>query len=395
MNQSELIKEKKEENEIDLIQLFQILLRRKWVIFGVALFCIAAGVIFALIRPKVYTYTSSIIVGSVDGANLINIERGVALLKESFIPEARKKILEKYHEMPSEIKVEVPKDSEVIVLRSRQKEGNAQREQEAQRIAVEMLKKELQGATDLARNNMLLEKSNAEITLKELNDPDLFENRKKEIVIKLNEVKSRQTSLLDQEKLVKKQTEQLLATQLLLEQQIREAEQRLAEAYKIKPESSVNIGNEARAMTMLMINSQIQQENNQLAAMRERTTIEIEGKLDLLEKDADELKRQKTLITFEFAKTESDIGKLKIERDLELERQLNIIRSIENKMATIKEVRALSVASPSVEPVGLSGFIILLLSGVVGIMSGVIGAFVTELLVIFSKSKSSGCLKKG
>lgn len=52
------------DDEIYLVQLFQILLKRKNLIIVVVLICLAAGIGYALLKKSVYEYTTTVQIGT-------------------------------------------------------------------------------------------------------------------------------------------------------------------------------------------------------------------------------------------------------------------------------------------------------------------------------------------
>lgn len=108
------------DDEISLIDLWIILVRRKWVVAGVLLFCVLLGLGWVLLKPPSYQYETTIQIGEVfTGDSLQPIEPVASVLakvQETYIPLARARVLN--GDAPGGFKLEArsPADSELIVL---------------------------------------------------------------------------------------------------------------------------------------------------------------------------------------------------------------------------------------------------------------------------------------
>lgn len=376
-------------DEIDLLQLWQILERRKVVVFVCAMLCVVAGAAFTFFKAESFKYSTTIMLGYISGEktesgdkteSLVSPEQGLAMLNETFIPMSREFLQKKYNKNPPEIKATVPKNSQVIVLTSQGRLEDDGRIRDGHTVVVEGIRKETQQKIDAARKGQELQIANARLKLKELEDPRIFKHNEKNFFIKLNEAQSQMAAIVDQEKYQDLREQQLTNTQNLLNKEIEESQKRLAGAYKAQPAAVSEAGDEAKAMTMLMINNQIQNENNRLSDLKERLEIGIEEKRNQLMRDRENLKRSKQIKALEIDKLKSDLEKFKIDLGMTQERQRNLIAAVENKLKDIRETRALNIATRSLQPVGPGKAVILLLAAVVGIMGGVILAFFVEFV---------------
>lgn len=373
-------------DEIDLVQLWQVLERRKIVVFACTLLCVAAGIAFALLRDDSFKYSTTITLGYIttetgeNTENLVSPQQGLAMLQETFIPMSREAMLKKYDGYSPEIKATMPKDSQLIVLTSQGRLEDGDRIRESHTMVVEAIRNETQQKVDAAWKEQELKIANAKLKLKELEDPRIYKNTEKELLIQLNQAQSRLAEIVGQEKYLDLQAQQLATTQSLLNQQISESEKRLARAFKVRPAAVAEVSDEAKAMTLLMIDDQIQNENNRLAGLRERLEIGIEEKKNQLMKKREDFKRSKKLQALEIDKLESNLEKSKIDLGMTQEKQRNMIAAIENERKDIRETRALNIATRALKPVGKGKATILLLSGFVGVVGGVICAFFIEFV---------------
>lgn len=120
------------DDQINLIDLALILVRRKTMIVGIFIFTVVLGIISSIILPQKYTFSTSLEIGSQIINGLVNPfespETLLAKLQHSFIPKA---LNEHYKSSPDDsnkykIKAKVPKDSSIIVLEIKGAEGKAE-----------------------------------------------------------------------------------------------------------------------------------------------------------------------------------------------------------------------------------------------------------------------------
>jgi len=110
------------EDEISLVDLAMVLIRRKKLIIGITTFFIALGVAAALLMPKSYTFSTSIEIGSRIVSGTIkpfeSPETLLAKIQHVFVPEAlsTQRQTNPDDENKYKIKASIPKSSVLIVL---------------------------------------------------------------------------------------------------------------------------------------------------------------------------------------------------------------------------------------------------------------------------------------
>lgn len=110
------------DDEISLVDLWLVLVRRKWVVFGIAFVFIAAGFWYASSIPVRYEYRTGIELGRIfskpeTGVLLTSREGSVALLEDVIIPSQRKSLFNG-EKIPLRVNVSVRGDTHHLVLRS-------------------------------------------------------------------------------------------------------------------------------------------------------------------------------------------------------------------------------------------------------------------------------------
>lgn len=113
------------DDEISLIDLWLVLARRKWIVFGVTILCVAAGFLYASMQPVQYEYSSGIELARIfersDGGDklvlLSSRDGSVALLEDVIIPSQRKVLFDEETSVPR-VSVSVRGDSHHLMISS-------------------------------------------------------------------------------------------------------------------------------------------------------------------------------------------------------------------------------------------------------------------------------------
>ncbi len=134
-------------------------------------------------------------------------------------------------------------------------------------------------------------------------------------------------------------------------------------------------------MAFLLLNNDIQQNENRLAALNERLYVKLENQKQVLEGQFAANKRGREKQVSRIAELKSQLAKWKEQRLSGLERQRNAISVAKNRVDMFHNTKALGLAIQSIKPVGPRKALILALSGMLGLMAGVILAFGAEFMV--------------
>lgn len=127
-------------DEIDLVDIWLILMRYKWLLIGITLLCIVLSSIYAAVRVPVYEYVNTLEIGgywSQSGENpsafagrFIEFEDAtavVAKIKSSYGPVARQQAIQQYgkDKVPNEVSADAEKNSSSVAIKVRVPEINA------------------------------------------------------------------------------------------------------------------------------------------------------------------------------------------------------------------------------------------------------------------------------
>ncbi|HHS83788.1 MAG TPA: hypothetical protein ENK38_02545 [Gammaproteobacteria bacterium] len=332
------------DDEISLLDLLRVLVRQKKIIYFIFLFFLIVGVGYALSKPKIYRYTTTIEIGSImeDGKTVLIDQPGTvqAKINEAYIPY----VLEQHananqgSDWSYEIEARIPRGSEVIVLESRAPENEGESLIELQRKIVEYVKRD---------------------------HKRVFDIMKKEMSVELNKSKNKLAGLQDRHKVLSADMKRLDQTAKLLSQQVEELKLLVDDAVRNRQGARSQTGDESRAMTLLMIDNEIQQNTQRLAALEERLHIDLPRERDSFNKMiADNLREQ--------------------------QEQAAEIAKIQMAVNNMRETRALIAPMRSMKPVGTSRSVIVLTFA----LSGVIVGLLTALFVgFYSNIRSQLVLK--
>ena len=322
-------------NEISLVDLLRVLIKRKNTLLTVFFLFLLGGIVLAIILPKQYQYTTTIEIGTTvvkDDIRLIDDpETLLAKIQESYIPLA---LLHYRNAHPNDdikynVTARIPKKSQIIVLEAEGSQNTADVYKQVEKNIVDQI------IEDHSRLILVIHK---------------------EYQLEIEKINNEVASLQDQSKLLEAKIESLGENEKLLNKQIDKVRELVNDGIKNREKASREVKNETRAMTLLMIDNEIQQNRQRLDELEERQSIELVNERDNVKKKlADTLR--------EITEKKSELDKVKLQRK------------------NLRETRSIVPPMQSLEPVGLSKMIIILLAVLLGLFVALFSAFVHEFIV--------------
>lgn len=319
-------------DEISLVDLALAVWRHRRPAFFTILTFAVLGIAAALLLPKKYAYTTTIEIGArIEGDKTVPLElpdTTLAKIKESYIPLARQEYLKAHAGEDRVFKIEarIPKGSQLIVLESTAREQDGPVYQHIQAQVVQDLVADHNRVFNVIRSNAELAKQRAVRDLDVLKDGEQF---------LLAELKR-----IDQ-------------SAALLKQQIADTNALIEAAQKNRAKAVSEARDEARAMTLLMLDNEVQQNRTRVAMLDERLQVGLAERRDSLNNQLRENRRNQSI-------QESEIQRLALQ--------------IEN----LQETRAVLASMKSFEPVGISRSMIAVLSVFLGGFMGLLLVFGLE-----------------
>jgi capsular polysaccharide biosynthesis protein len=386
------------DDEIDLIDLFMVLWKRKLIVVIIFILFILAGFIYVFTSFAKYEYITSFEVGSVirthgEEVEKLDVESPLitrAKIDDIYIPRM---IVERYQENGDKLSVKssLQKDSNIILLSSVGTEGQQEDYQVLHSSVVAPIIESHQKTIAASKKEYELLVKKDEFHLSELMNPKIFavDEMKIERSIKGSNAKIKKIS--DEIVLLADQKRRLSETQVLLTDQKNLIEKNLSLSYANLPRASKEVDDETKALTFLMLNSQIDQNESRLFALKERISIEIEDKKKILDNLLLETQRNLSLQENEVSELQASLVKLRAQREGEIGRQQNAIEEVKRKIQLYQDSEVLSLAQRSMNTNGPGKSVVLLLSAMLGLMLGIMFAFATEFIVnVRHKQKAQG-----
>ena len=427
-----------EEDSISLIDLWMVLSRRRAVIFAALALALIAGLLAALLMPAKYGYTTAIEIGTKplkEGgtAPIEAPETVLAKINESYIPQSLEDYLEKHGDEDSyKVEGRIPKGSGLIVLEAKAPEDKGPAYLAIMQGIIDKVEADHRRISDVTRVGLETQLAKAVLELSSLTDPSTLEVQKRALERKLlkarlelerlkdprtlalpkKELETRKAiaekalaDLRDKEDLLKTRYQRLDEVDKLLKEQIHDLRAQIDTALKRRSQAIGNLKSEASAMTMLMIDNELQQNRARLAALEERLFIKQQDTRDQLADQIASTQRQYAIQRESITKIDQELEKLILDnqraqklqtpqvRELEeqmrkliadherkIQRQKQTIQQLQARLANLQSTRALSPPLQSLEPTGPGKKVILVLSLFLGLFLGVFAAFFAEFL---------------
>lgn len=431
-----------EEDAINLVDLWLELARHRAIIFSSVALALLAGLLIAFLLPQKFNYSTSIEIGSISEANtagetarlIDQPDTVLAKIKESYIPLVQQQYRASHPTDHSLYKIDArsPKNSLLIVLEAKGTESNGPAYLEHLQAITDHLLKDHQRVMNIYRGRLNGQLALAKLKLDEIADPSTLATEQKNLEGQLTAERLNQAELSDprmlavprqvlenklareqknlddlkdQATLIKSRYQRLDETDALLKKQISDLDEQIKSALSRRQQAIGNMTNESAAMSMLLIDNEIQQNRTRLAALQERFQIDQQNlRQELEEKIAANLREQgvqdkvinKTRSELsrlaidnqraqqrqqpEIAKLEEQLKKLKADNLRAIERQKQEITEIETQLTNIQPTHAITPPMQSLQPSGPGKAIIIILALILGLLLGVFAAFIASFL---------------
>lgn len=325
-------------DEISLVDLFLVLLKRKKLFLGVLGFCTVAAVALAMLRENTYLYSTSLEIGTfVQDKEQVFIDTpqtALSKLEEGYIPAVLNKYYAETPDVPKiKITARVPKGSEIVVIESKGKAQVGDTIKQLEHRIIELIKSDHARIIDVKRNGLLLRQEN--------------------LTRHQNELRDREAMLLSDK-------ERLQVLTKLITQQLGDVKTQVDDALANRKKARTAVSDETMAMTLLMIDNEINQNRNRMAQLEERLYVNIPNRSNELDKALADNKRAQAANKAEIA-------------------------SLDLVLKNFSETRAIMEPTESVEPVGIGKPMIALLGIMLGGMLATFAVFIAEFLTTVRK----------
>lgn len=434
------------EDEISLVDLWLVLVKRKNLILKIFIIFILLAIVLAYLKKDKYEFTTTIEIGQVATVNneghesyslVESIESVKAKLENSYLPSAQAK----YYSDNPEVKkfktsIEAPKNAQMLIIKSKGAEIasphhktlhfeavtpllvdlNRKVESNKQRLhsQLENAKQELMRLQSPVVLRLLESKHDAKIN-KELDSIDrllsdvYWSPTIKKLESNISQAKINLKDTINKGKALQEQRKRLDELEGLLLKQLTGLNEQIKEARRVRIKAIPGINNESGAMTLLLLDSEMERLITRQAKLEERIYIQHKNNIIELENqiktNKDEQKDQEISVLeaeAELVKTKADrksqlklqkpnIDVLRDQKDQavlkhkrEIAAQLEVINSLQSSINSITETHVIVPFLQSLSPMGLTSKLLFVLVIFLGFIFSIIAAFVAEFL---SKAK--------
>lgn len=328
--------------EIDFVDLARLIWRHRRAAALTLLVVLAIGMTGALLTPRKYAYTTAIEIGSrVEDGKTTVIEAPdtvVAKLEDGYIPLAQQSYADDHPEDKSERKVAVrlPKNSQLVVIQSKSTVDEGAAYRQIQQKAVEALVADHARVYDTARQEIEFDRKRAERELR---------------------------GLADQQLALTRELERTKTTQQLLEGQIAETTAMIEANTKNRDRAVAEARDEARAMTLLMLDNEVRANRTRLANLERDLRVHLDATRDSLQNQLLDNQRAQEL------------------------KQAQIQR-IMLQLKNLRETRAVNLGARSLRAVGPSRGTIILVSAVMAVLLALLVPLVIDFISRVRKGTS-------
>jgi hypothetical protein len=371
------------EPEITLADYLMVLVRRRWLVAAVVAGSLAAGLLYAAFAVRSYTFQTAVEIGrnGVDNKLIDEPETILAKLTHAYIPD----VLRAYHADHPEgprmkVDAKIPKGSQLVVLESRGPKNAEPVYRALHEATIDKLISDHRRAIDEILTQHTSERSRAAIKLDELADRRIFAVQEQLLQGEVERGRLHLASLKDQAKLIETEAKRLDETKKLLAQQVADVRAILAMANDRRAQAVAEATDEARAMTLLMIDSQIMDSRSRLGALEERLYITIENERERLVKQLADIRRDQEAQSAAIGELGSKFVKLRVDHEREKALQQQTIDDIDAKIAGVRPTRVLLAPAASFDPTGAGKKAILAVYGLLGLIGGIVAAFFAEFV---------------
>ncbi len=326
--------EPEHEDEIDLLDIWLVIVKRRFLLLFVLLACFLVGVLYALTVPLVYTWSTALEIGAGD-YDKTGVFKSVeapssvlAKLQQSYIPLETKKMIDTTPGLVlvAQVNAKLDKNSNIIFLEIRGPEENRQ-------VHIDLL--------------------NAVVAKIRLDHTRISSLKRKDMELSLSRIKNEIMRIKGHEQLLVSQSRRLDKKQVLIESRIVETRALLKLSTETRQKTVLGASTETRALFLMRIDSEIRAHRDLLARLEEQLQIKLENMRETLKMKLSENQQQQ------------------LEKKVSLERAIIQLDNLLETRAIIEPIRSLN-------PVGAGKKIILAVSLVAGLFLAVLVIFLAE-----------------
>ena len=376
------------DNEIDLVDIFLIIWKRKKMIIIFMFLCLLLGGGYSLYKSEQYKYITTFQIGtlidvkgeqiqksSIESAEIVKVK-----FDSVYIPKATKKFMDSNGGRRLKAESNIQKDSNIIVVKSNGELADEDVLRSFHLQIVAPILADHQQITSASMREFLLQVDSLRLNLEKLKNPQIYLFGEKVLQNEIMKAQANLSELDDKKGLLESQKRRLLETQNIVRGQLKKVEKNLELTYAERLQAKDEVADETMALTFLMVDNQIERSERRLADLKERAQVKIEDRKQVLANQLIENRRQYDRQKEKISELQIKLKKIRAERTSDIQLQKNVIAKAENKIDLYLNSRILGAAQRSVAPEGAGKSLILALAGILGLMGGIMLAFIAEFM---------------
>jgi len=377
-------------DEISLIDLLRVLLKRRKTLYLTFLLVFGTAFAYAILLPSKYEYATTIEIGTIvrqtpQGEQTILIDEPqtvAAKLQNSYIPLVLHDYAQAHPGDPAryELKVEVPKNSELVVVKGKGSEDKEKTYIELLTDSVAKLVKDHERLMNIARSQLEAKLVQVKLALSSQEDDKTLNVLKSDYEQKIQAAKAKIEDSQDQIELATKKKRRLDDKAKLLENQIKDLSKNIQDSLHYRQAAKKDLQNGSDAMTMLLIDNEIQQNQNQLSDLRSQLQVDLKNEQEdyIRQIESQTLRKEVAVKELNSVKDSYEKALKDYRRDLIQRRQ--DVKEAETRLENSKQTAALVAPMRSNEPVGISKRNLIVLGIFLGLFLAIFAAFIHEFL---------------
>ena len=330
-----------DDREISLADIIAVLVQNKWLFLGMWSTVVAAAVIYLLVTPTSYRHFGVLSIGRIpelsgNGAfKLVAVEdpaTATARVKDGYIPVAM--VARHGDNGRFDVTVTNPRNTSLLVLETYAPDASADMAKALLQKIGDRLVQDHERISGYAVNRLQAQLKAAQAKLAELRDDRLFETQLSEQRQALADLQRERQALADARRLVLQKIEGADTSLKLAQEELARLERQLADLEVSRKQVLGGGSDPTRAMSILLIATQIDQAEDRRARILQDIRITIPQTREQLKKDLRDLDRKVTSTDESIKTAKAKFNALQAERE----------RSIEKQKAAVAEAEALLAA---------------------------------------------------
>lgn len=381
---SKLHSQARREGEIRLVELAVVLWQQRWLIAGVTAGCIVLGMVYALVRPAIYEFTTTVEIGTkLEGSATRPIESAEAVvskLERNYIPEAIRTyeaaLLEDNGSAARGLSVKVshPRETNLVILSSKAPAELGEYYIRLHDRVVDRLAANHERDSRLERIRIENDLELAELELDALTDERVLKVERNELQNEIVGARNKLEQLSDQEGLLQAGIDNLEVQEGLIAKRLEELAEYVTDARVRSSGVQAEVRGGTEGLALMLINNEMQRDIDRQTELEERIRVEIPESRAALRSELQDIQRQQALQRDVIGALEAEYEKLLLDQELRVPKARARVRELAIRLEGLRETRAVLPPQPSLSPVGAGFVAIVVLAAMLGGILGLIAA---------------------